>query len=56
MTLSWIWRGPQGWKVTGRRATGEELRGRKGKDTGKERGENGRGTMPVFGGWRVNKF
>ena len=35
--------GPQGLEVRGRRRTGEEVRGRKGKDTGKERAENGRG-------------
>jgi len=54
--LSWIWGGPQGWEVTGRRVTGEEVRGRKGKDTGKERAENGRGTIPVVRGWRVISF
>ena len=47
--------GTQGCEVRGRR-TGEEVRGRKGKDTGKERGENGRGAIPVFRGWRINKF
>ena len=42
--------------MTGRRVAGEEVTGRKGKDTGKERGANGRETIPVFRGWWVNKF
>ena len=32
------------------------MRGREGKETGKERGENGRGTIPVFRCWRVISF
>jgi len=53
--LSWIWGGPQGWEMRERRRTGEEVRGRKGNDMGKERGGR-KGTIPVFRRSRVNNF